>query len=802
MAFFIAYRWYRARPGRPALHLDVAATGLLAFLTGGFFWRPMTESAVWMPAGGGDFASFYFPTYSYVAQQVKGGSLPLWNPHVFAGMPLAADVQTALFYPVNWILFLFVRVEYGSLEWLLIAHYWLAATLTYIFLRDSGLGRLGSMAGGLAFAFCGFMVAHFGHLPMVPVATWMPLVLLCLRRAHVTPGGAGWAWSIAAGLCLAMSLLAGHVQIFAYVLLAAGLLWLVLLLGGPLAWRGGLSWALKGLLAVALALGIGAIQLLPSLELSTQSVRAAISYEEASEFSAQPITLINLVLPRVFGGNPTEYNFGIYQTTENWGYCGVITLALAGLGLALRRSRMLAFFALLAALGLIIMLGDLTIMSGWLYKFAPGFNKLRDSGRALVLLGFGLAGLAAFGLDGLVIALKNGDAARRTLLGWLLAVTGVLALAVLVIMPSLYVQVLSNQTLQYGFLPGAINDLGAAILWIGLLAGAGWAAYTRRLRPELAGALVIGLLVLDLFSPNSMFNPTTEDVTAGFKHADAYQFVRDNTADSRSGIPLRVNSDTNVQKVWQPSSASLEDFYDTGGAWNPLKLERYDYLWNLANRYPDTPLYDLTGAALQVISPTLGAHAGQPKWELAYEEAEIQMYRDKNTLPRAFLVHDAVTETNPESVVVSLRRFDVDPSHTVILETGAPARSTNKGTAEPGANSGESVHATRYSPNDVDIAVVAKSPGWLVLTDAWYPGWRATVDGREVPVEVADYAYRAVRVETGEHQVAMRFRPASWTWGRVLSGMSLLAGLLGLAALLVVPRLRKQGKSVRPAAAD
>src|SRR5205085_4170314 len=106
------------------IHLDVAAIALLALLTGGFFWRPLTQSQIWMPAGGGDFASFYFPTYAYVAAQIKSGTIPLWNPHLFGGMPLAADVQTAMFYPLNWILFLFVKVDlnnYGALEWLLIA---------------------------------------------------------------------------------------------------------------------------------------------------------------------------------------------------------------------------------------------------------------------------------------------------------------------------------------------------------------------------------------------------------------------------------------------------------------------------------------------------------------------------------------------------------------------------------------------------------------------------------------------------------------------------------------------------------
>src|SRR5205823_5493293 len=140
---------------------------------------------------------------------------------------------------------------------------------------------------------------------------------------------------------------------------------------------------------------------------------SSVSYEEATEFPAQPVTLINLVLPRVFGSNPTNYSPGLLQTTENWGYCGVVTLALAAAGLALRRGRMVAFFGLLAALALVLMAGDLTIVSGWVYEFVPGFNKLRDAGRALVLLGLGLAGLAGYGADALVASVTGPVQARN-----------------------------------------------------------------------------------------------------------------------------------------------------------------------------------------------------------------------------------------------------------------------------------------------------------------------------------------------------------------------------------------------------
>src|SRR5438105_15680280 len=96
---------------------------------------------------------------------------------------------------------------------------------------------------------------------------------------------------------------------------------------------------------------------------------------------------------------------------------------------------MLAFFARLAALGLVFMADDLTIVGGWIYRFLPGFNKLRDSGRALLLLGMGMAGLAGYGLDALVAALESSTAPRRSLMWWLVGLTTFIVVAAFGVMP-------------------------------------------------------------------------------------------------------------------------------------------------------------------------------------------------------------------------------------------------------------------------------------------------------------------------------------------------------------------------------
>jgi hypothetical protein len=462
---------------------------------------------------------------------------------------------------------------------------------------------------------------------------------------------------------------------------------------------------------------------------------------------------------------------------------------MASAGLILGRGRNRFFFALVAAMALIIMVGNLSIVHAWLYGFAPGFNKLRDAGRALVLLGFGMGGLAGFGIDGLRAAIAGSDARRREALWWLVGVSAVLAIGALFVMPLLFNEVLRESGALYGLLPGAINDLGMALLWVGLLAGVGWLAYKRRIAVEIMAGAIVLILVLDIFSPNSNFNPTTEDVLAGYEHFDARAVLEDATSETPVGIPLRMNSDVDAQSVWAPGNAlDMGTLYDTGGAFNPLRLESYERLWEEANKNPDTPLYDLTGAGFEVLSDTT-RHTGQTKWVRVERFPGFQIYQNRNAMPRAFLVHEAVIQPDPTAAVEAIRKFEVDPRHAVILESGQAVESEEVGTAEAGASpESEWVRSEGYGSDELTLRVRARSPGWVVLTDNWYPGWEATVDGAPVPIERAYSTYRAIRVESGEHTITMRFSPASWRWGRAMSLVVLVTALVALVVLLVLAR--------------
>ncbi|MCL4535305.1 MAG: YfhO family protein [Bacteroidetes bacterium] len=769
-------------------HLDILATGLYIPAILGFFWQLTFLPDVMVPKGGGDLASFLYPVFSFAAQQWQQGVVPFWNPHLYGGSPFIADMQTANFYPPNLLAFLFARpFTYEVLELLAVGHYFLAAIFTYAYGRTLGLGRVAAFGFGLIFVFSGFMVAHLGHLNMLEATIWLPLALLCLHRA-LRPGG--WGWSVGTGLALGLSLLAGHNQISLYLAFFLVLYWLWALgtalrprgaataAEGSSVWSTLLSLPLAGLLAV----GIAAVQLIPTVELIPLTVRANLSYQEASAFASTPGSLLMLLVPHFFGASAAAY-WGIPgNLTELYGYVGLLPLALALVALLTQRrsSPWLGFYALAALFFLMLSLGENTVLHGWLYRFVPGFDKVRAAGRFILFFDFGAALLAGFGLQALSRPL-----AARARPAWRLMMRGMgalLAAGALVGVPLVYHALLLSLDKDPNVVRAvqeaqASLNLSVMILALVLALLLAW-RYVRGLRAWVLPA-AMALVVFDLFSANAGYNPTTEDILANYDHPAALEALRQETAD------YRIDTQTNVADTWMPDLSLLEGLDDIMGIYNPMLLADYQRYWeNLGSR--SVPGYDLMNIKYVV------GHKDIPldmsKFEVAYTgDPNVNLYRNRRVLPRALLVPDAEVLSR-EQILARLKSLDFDPKRVALLEDGQPLTG--------GASAGEVLGIKHPSVNEVVVGVSATAPAYLVLADVWYPGWRVYVDGVQRPLQRADYIFRSVRVEPGQHEVYFVFVPQSWRFGRwiTLATLALMALIVAAALWLRRPGIPPQGR--------
>jgi hypothetical protein len=370
---------------------------------------------------GEDDLLYYFPSRLFFHESLAESRWPWINPWSGLGRPFAADPQSALWYPTTWLFALLPPlIAYPLGLWL---HYALGAWGGYRLLRGLGLDRRAALFGGVAFAFCGFLLAHRVHFALQHAAAWMPWVFW--RAGRYAARGGGRRLAGAAGV-VALQALAGHVQIaalgalgtFVYILAGGGSRALAGEVDSPAPVVRGVAlrrWLLAYLAAGALC----AVQVLPTLIYLRECTRSDPSYMRFVENSWNPASLVGLVLPMLFGQQRTPNLFsqpywGPTHQVEQFVYPGLGVLLLAAVALrgewrefAERRAWVLVgAFALLLALGLY---GPVCPLLYWL----PGSSLFRVPARALLLVNLALAVLAATAVHDLGAAPSRARARLR-----------------------------------------------------------------------------------------------------------------------------------------------------------------------------------------------------------------------------------------------------------------------------------------------------------------------------------------------------------------------------------------------------
>lgn len=353
---------------------------------------------------------------------LKRGVVYLWDPTVITGgltigggvhHPQYAQGHFHLFYPLSVLVFgAFESRQYVPHIVLVsyqVFHYFLAGAFTYLYGRALRLGPLGSFVAALTYTFSTYMLAHEEHWLLVATAAWLPLIAYCLKRA-IEEGS--WGWGATAGIPLAMSFMAGHPQLFFYVLFATVLYWGFLCWQAaaqarrdgrsalpPLARRVGV-FALSGAFALALA----SLQLIPTFGLGLESHQVDLPFDWKAQYSLSPAFLLHFVLPSAMEILPSW----LAIASEIQLYVGILPLILAGLGLVTGGATAV-FYAGLGFLALLLAFGGEFPLFRLFYDLVPGFNAWRVPSRILVLVAFALAVLAGHGA-----ALVGGPTRGRT----------------------------------------------------------------------------------------------------------------------------------------------------------------------------------------------------------------------------------------------------------------------------------------------------------------------------------------------------------------------------------------------------
>jgi hypothetical protein len=365
-----------------------------------------------------DGALQFLPWRHYMLDSYREGHVPLWNPNTLGGAPFLANSQSAPMYPLHWLWPFGPESLLGFSAWL---HLFIAGLGVFALCRRLGALTVGGLVAGISVQLSAFFIAWIALPSVVMTAAWIPWCLWgVLWVAQATSPRA----VAAVAACVGMMLLAGHLQIAAYGLLAvvAFVLWLVAFPASDLSdasdrsdksdkrgrWR--VLWAVTGLV---LGVAMAAPQLLPAIENGRQGHRAgsptAEGWEAYRASAATPLELVTLVSPDFFGTpQPRNENTGMtsyWLAYEKPGrhyaeiafYVGPVVLPLAAFALVgIRRRPQVGFFGVLALLGLFIALG--TPVAQALYFGVPGWSATGSPARAAVLVTLGLCVLAGMGI--------------------------------------------------------------------------------------------------------------------------------------------------------------------------------------------------------------------------------------------------------------------------------------------------------------------------------------------------------------------------------------------------------------------
>lgn len=685
-----------------------------------------------------------YPFRSLATDEIRAGGRAEWNPYVMAGFPLAANIQSAPFYPLN--IFLFILPF--SLGWsvLVFLQPVLGAIFLYYYLRNLHLELFPSFLGSTAFVLSGFSVAWLEWNTIGHVALWLPLLLLAvdktvsLKHAPLTEKKF-LSWTVIFILGLSSSFFAGHLQTFFYLLI-------FLIVYIFVRWyRSGRGIKLPGVFALLFLVSfiITAVQWMPSVQLMLRSARNLDQAAWMREGWFIPWEhLVQFIVPDFFG-NPTTLNYwGTWNYGELVGYVGLLPLLIAVFALFYRHDRKTLFFGIsfFVSLGLSLP----TVLSEIPFRMQIPFFASAQPTRLLFITDFSLAVLSALGLSHF---LKTKKGIIPVMLFFLI----LFILAWLFVLFGRQVEPLPIENISVTQRNLIYSSLLFSITCFLLISG-------RFVQKKYARIVIIALLVItciDLLRFAEKFTPFTDRAYL-YPSTKAIDFLQKNIGHHRI-----MSTDDRIL----PPNASVMYRLQTVDGYDPLYLKEYGELIAASERGQpnisgplgfnriitpqryDSPIMDLLGVKyILSLNDLESVHL-----QKVFQEGETRVYENRNVFPRAFFVTKVASATSDQEAIDTMFREDL----TKVAVVQPPSGSGNLMLED---EDGGSAEILQYSENKITIRTKNDEAGFLVLTDSYYPGWSASVTDNpdtgvstNLAIHRTNYALRGVMIPAGENIV-------------------------------------------------
>ncbi len=750
-----------------------------------------------------DIHLVWHPQIEGFVRAIAAGSWPLWDPSPAFGQPLLADSGAQVLYPPTWLNLILRPWTYYTL--FAFTHVLLSGLALYALARAWKLAPEGAALAALVWVLCGPFLSLVDLWHHFASGCWIPAVFLAADRAFERrrPREA-----LILGLTLAGQILAGSADMCALTILALGGYVLMTRFGGradgPLV-RELLS---TGSLALLVAAGLSAALWWPALDTLARSGRASFPDEMRTFWSVHPLMMLETLVPGLWGALPLKPEWRALLFDSRDPFLASLYLGLPALGLVTGAAAGPAhparrFLLLLGGVGLLLALG----------RHAPFFDAavfilrplriLRYPVKAMVLVAFAWALLAGLGFEAWRgRGLGDPRSWRRLVVGSALVV--VLVGGGLALWTRLEPEVWVDRFLALP--PGApvaplvvapvTRKLATAALLAALVAG------LALLRGRVGGpglALGLGALVLaDLafahprpnpVAPRALYTYRPEVLDALGDPGQARVYSYDYAVAGRSMRYLGREYAHALERLpqgwnaWAAGALGLQSSLapQTAGRWRIRQSFEVDYrglypaalgqLTILLREMEETPAHLRLlqiGAVTHVLAMhTFGLADLEPVRVIPGLFADpLRVYRVPGTRPLTYAVGGARVATGVDALS-ALIDPTFDPAREIVIAQGPPVP------ASPSFAGTSRIEEAR--PDRVRLQAELNEAGFLVLVESYDPGWRATVDGRESPVLLANAVFRAVAVPAGRHVIELAYRPPAVLLGLGGSALTLLA---------------------------
>jgi hypothetical protein len=764
----------------------------------------------------GPFSDEFKAGYSYrhwSAEYIRAnGAIPLWNPMIFGGLPYLGAMHGDIFYWTSWLRLVLPTEVVMNLGF--VVHYIGAGMLTYAFLRMLGLGWTAAVTGGMAYELSGLVASYPapGHDGKLFVTALLPLALIALVLAVRRGRLVGYPLL---ALAVGLAVVSPHHQALYYMLIASGLFALYLAFGAAdrPAFRVGALRAAGAFGAVVLGFGIGMVQVLPFLAYLPYSPRAETfggGFAAATTYGIPWAHVPEFALARFVGTSEAQTYWGTNGIKFHSEYLGLPVVALAALGAAApERRRLVWWLSGIGLLFLLVSLGRSTPFYQLWWSVMPFMRQVRAPGIAFYIVAFVVAVLAAFGAERLLVG-----QGRRHAIVWLAVGAAVVALGGAGVFGAMARAIALTQQGGGAWSAGIADRAGPAIRGGAMLSGAALlvvaALATLAIRGKLRPALFAVLLPLsigaDLWSngrPFWMYSRVSDlfavdSVRTYLGEVPRPTRVLDLQVYQQGGLTRNaVLMADGIPQLFGHHGNELDAFDRLLGLADPDPAQRVALVRALSPRIWD--LYAIS----HVIAPASAPVVEQvPGFAAEFDTVmtnvatplgiPANVFRRKQDPPYARVVPGAVAVPDESAIPVIVDpRSRFDPTRIVLLDPSGPITPAPLDTMP--ARSVSRAVVDQWKPGAITVHFAPSPPadGYLVVSENWYPDWRATVDGTPAPTIRGDVALLTVPIPAGARSVQLVFRSGAYTAGRAISLASVLLVLAAFAVAQPLERRRR-----------